>query len=166
MQKKIIPRVLMDSKEDIPYGVQQVPEKGLIRISGVSLIKKCSFKTQNWKTGNITLGETSRAENWCGRIWCYRLRKWFFLLMQQSLIFSTCRFLEVFFCISLPYTHNKHGSAFIQKYGNLLLFNAVVWVLSKKNLTNLFLLNKCKIWREPIFGRSWLHIKSFCKCFI
>ena len=40
--------------------------------------------------------------------------------------------------------HNKHYSAFINKYRNILLFDAVVWVLSKKNLTKIFLLKKAK----------------------
>ena len=86
--------------------------------------------------------------------------------MQQALIFSTCWFSEFFFYISSKSTHNEYYSAYITIYGNVLFFDAVVWVLSKKKNTNIFMLKKCKTQREANFGRPWLHMESFRKCFI
>ena len=132
----------------------------------VAWIKKSIKKRKILKMSDITFGEISIAKNWCGRIWRYGLWKWFFWFMRQALIFSTCRFSEDFFYISLKYTHKQHHSAFINKYRNFLLFNTVAWVLFTKKITNHFLLKKCKVRRESKYGRPWLHMESFRKCLI
>ena len=83
--------------------------------------------------------------------------------MRQALIFSTFRFLEIYFYISMTYTHKKYCSAFLHRYGNVL-FNAVIWVLLKTFLTNILSLKKGETPKEPHFGWPWLHMESFCKC--
>ena len=64
--------------------------------------------------------------------------------VTDSNFFNMPVFFSYFCCISLKYTNKKHYSAFINKYGNIRLFDTVVWVLSKKNSTNIFLLKNAK----------------------
>ena len=64
----------------------------------------------------------------------------------------------------------KKMFVFFNLFENINFFNMLVFGLSVLHFQKIqdqhLIAKKCKIQREPNFGRPKLHMENFCKCFI